>query len=498
MHDGHREREVKLALRPDAELPAPDVLLADLGPWTDEVVHQEAIYFDTPDLRLTRSGVSLRWRSDDGWTVKTPVRADGAAIARTEHAVAGPPGSPPAAAQALVRGWTRMAAVGEVARVVTTRHRLRAFAPTGMAVEVCDDVVRTESVMAASTTFREIEVELGAGGDDATVETVVARLREAGAEARDPVPKVVRALGPPAREPADLARPGRVRPTATLGELVGAALADSVLDLVEADHRLRLGDDPDAVHDARVATRRLRSDLRTFAPVLDAAHNDTHRAELQWLGHRLGRVRDADVLEDRIRARGESLDAQDLASVDAILRRLRETSRSDREALADTIDLPRYARLLEDLVAAARAPELRDDLAGRPARPVARRLVRRPWRKLRRVVTTLSADPTDAGLHEVRKRTKHLRYAAEAVAPVVGKRARKLADAASGLQTQLGEQHDAVVAAAWLRTAAEWAADRSEAFVAGELAARFTQDASDLRRGWRRRWKTIRRRYARL
>ena len=70
------ERERKLTIDAAVPLPDPDTLLAGLGQWTDETVDQEATYFDTADLRLTRAGVSLRFRSDDGWTVKTPTTAD--------------------------------------------------------------------------------------------------------------------------------------------------------------------------------------------------------------------------------------------------------------------------------------------------------------------------------------------------------------------------------------------------------------------------------------
>ena len=78
-------------------------------------------------------------------------------------------------------------------------------------------------------------------------------------------------------------------------------------------------------------------------------------------------------------------------------------------------------------------------------------LVRPPWRKLRDEVRALGDDPPDEALHAVRIRAKRCRYAAEAVAPAVGKPAKAFAKAVAGLQEVLGEHQDAVVAGQWLR-----------------------------------------------
>jgi hypothetical protein len=80
-----REREVKLTLPSGTTLPAPESLVDGLGDWSTEQVDQHATYFDTPDLALTRAGASLRYRSDDGWTVKIPRPRDGATFVRDEY-----------------------------------------------------------------------------------------------------------------------------------------------------------------------------------------------------------------------------------------------------------------------------------------------------------------------------------------------------------------------------------------------------------------------------
>jgi CHAD domain-containing protein len=107
----------------------------------------------------------------------------------------------------------------------------------------------------------------------------------------------------------------------------------------------------------------------------------------------------------------------------------------------------------------------------------------------------VASDPTDQNLHAARIRAKRVRYAAEAVAPVFGKRARAFAEAAVAVQDVLGEHQDAVVAGAWLRDAA---ASGGDAFVAGELAAIESQAAARARAGWPAAWKALSRKRLRF
>src|SRR6516165_6975006 len=55
-------------------------------------------------------------------------------------------------------------------------------------------------------------------------------------------------------------------------------------------------DEPDAVHQMRVATRRLRSTLRSFRHIVHREGTRRLAAELKWLGSVLGQARDAEVL----------------------------------------------------------------------------------------------------------------------------------------------------------------------------------------------------------
>jgi CHAD domain-containing protein len=73
---------------------------------------------------------------------------------------------------------------------------------------------------------------------------------------------------------------------------------------------------------------------------------------------------------------------------------------------------------------------------------------------VRRQVRRAGRRPSATQLHQIRIKSKQLRYAAEAATPVIGKPAQRTASAAEDVQTVLGKHHDAVAAEAWLRD--EW------------------------------------------
>ena len=210
MKDTVDEREVKLSLADDAAALDPAAIFAGLGRWTDDVVEQCAVYYDTEDLRLTRAGASLRFRSDDGWTVKTPVarrrRRGGPGRARL-------PGRrrrrPPAAATDLLVGWTR----GRRSR------RSPPSAPTGVGCGCSRDEAAPRSRWSTTpcaprpppsppTAFREVEAELAPGGDARTLRQVVRRLRAGGATAGGGPSKVAHALGARGARRRGRRRPG--------------------------------------------------------------------------------------------------------------------------------------------------------------------------------------------------------------------------------------------------------------------------------------------------
>ena len=303
-------------------------------------------------------------------------------------------------------------------------------------------------------------------------------------------------LGDRATEAPDLVPPRTLDRNSSLADLVQACVASSVQRLFVSDPVVRIGEDHEGIHQARVATPRLRSDLRTFRPVLDTRWSEPRRAELEWLGEELGRVRDADVLLGLLEAKAADLPPDQEASARTLIDRLREMRSRDRDALLEAMASARYAALLDQLIeaAAAAAPTMRHPNHTTRAVKAMGGLAGRPWKQLRKRVRRLGEVPTDADLHEVRKGAKQARYTLEAISTVAGKRASEHATRIATLQDMLGDHHDAVVAAAWLREAAHDTGDADVAFVAGVIAAGFAADRRRLRSEWKTAWRRADRR----
>jgi len=492
------EREVKLGAGPAFHLPDLAGVIEGVAVAPPETVRMETVYYDTPDLRLARWGVSLRRRAGEGWTLKlapppsTPGKP-GAVLERDELTFQGSATRPPDAALEVVRAYVRKAELVPVARLSTVRRRVRLVDATGNRVaEVVDDEVSVRDGRRVAARFREIEVEVpspdGAGGEDSIITPLVTRLRGAGAGAPDPTPKHIRALGPRAIEAPEVS-PQPLPAAAPAKDVIRNAIAESVAGLLHHDPLVRTGRDPEAVHQARVATRKLRSHLRTFAPLLDPEWIDPLRTELGWLGLALGAVRDREVLLERLRERAKGLPEHDHRAAASLLAILEKEISDLRKKLMADLDSERYVELLERLVGAALNPAtLPDaDLAGVGTLPL---LATGPWKRLRSAIRQLPDHPTDPELHRIRILAKRARYAAEAVAPVAGVAAAAFAKAAARLQTVLGEHQDSVTAQAWLRGAR---VSGRRAFAAGELIAMEHVAAADARAKWPKVWNNLNR-----
>jgi CHAD domain-containing protein len=204
------------------------------------------------------------------------------------------------------------------------------------------------------------------------------------------------------------------------------------------------GEDLEAVHQARVGIRRMRCTLRTYRPVFDRLWARSVRNAAVLFAYPLGRVRDADVTLQRERALAEERTIEAGIVLDA----LEKIRRARREHLVlvlgsaqahETLELMRDAVLRPRLIAGAGTTT--DDLVDRAGSA---------WRKVRKAVRRLPADPSDADLHRVRILTKRARYAAEVLRPVVGDDAKTFCRSAASLQDALGGSQDAAVARAWL------------------------------------------------
>jgi CHAD domain-containing protein len=397
----------------------------------------------------------------------------------------------PPQATSLLRGVLRQATLEPLTELTTTRRRLIVHDAQGRPCgEIDDDTVTVVGGGGDGRQFRQLEVEWR-GGPSAVLDAVLHRLEKAGARLSNE-PKLAIALGQ-APGPAPSAT-GRLGPRARLGGVIEASITDALGRLLDHDYVLRTDpDDPasHAVHQARVATRRLRSDLKTMRAALDPEWLDHTRAELKWLGGVLGKVRDLDVLAGHLEE-----DIRDVPGGGAELRgQLDQQRRSAIKALSEALVSSRYLDLLDSLSAASHGAPFAAIVSSQ-VHPQARAgkvlpgLVGRQWRTLRHRVNKAGKHPTDGQLHRIRIGAKQLRYASELADPVIGPKARRTAKAAENLQTVLGEHHDAVAADQWLRNEVPHLSGAGS-FTAGRLSVPQEKRQARLRRRWTSDWKAL-------
>jgi CHAD domain-containing protein len=330
-------------------------------------------------------------------------------------------------------------------------------------------------------------VELLAHDADGLAQSCARLLVGAGATESPALPKLARALGLGGLEPAD-GSPPELHSWPAPGDVIRLTIAKSLTRYVNNDPGVVLGEDPEAVHQARVALRHLRGDLRTFRRLLDRDWADHLRQASAPLASALGAVRDVDVMCERLlddAARLDGADGDALAWMTARLGDQREQARSD--VLAMRRAQP-FVDLLDTLVGATREPRLRPAAKGRPEDVLPPVLIR-AWRPLRRSAAAAMYGHAEASdLHQVRILTKRFRYAAEALAPGLGDQAKSLAEAAAGLQDVLGELQDARVTMDWLEATAK-VAPANVAFTAGQLRNVEQRRAARARAHWTPMWR---------
>jgi CHAD domain-containing protein len=275
----------------------------------------------------------------------------------------------------------------------------------------------------------------------------------------------------------------------SVARVVRRAFRQSYERLVAHEAELRTGDDPESVHQARVATRRFRSDLRTFQPFLDEQWSADLGADLRWLGSELGAVREIEVQRDRLRGHAVLLPAPEADAARRVVRRLDADREAARFDLLAMLTQARYGFVRDKLAAAVSAPAFNDDAFDRASTALVP-VVRGRWKRVRRAAEQLGDNPADEALHRVRVRAKQCRYAAEACEPVFGKPARRLARSMARVQDGLGEHQDAIVALDWLsKTAHE--CSPAEAFAIGMLAQVEREAAAAARAGLPEIWRRV-------
>ncbi|MFE4331632.1 CHAD domain-containing protein [Streptomyces sp. NPDC056831] len=471
MADSKREIERKYEATAETRLPDLSRVAGVSAVAHRGVSELDAVYYDTEDLRLVAGSLTLRRRtggSDAGWHLKFPV----ASGIRDEFQEPLSDTLPPSLA-GLLRSRVRTSELVPVVRLRTARdvHHLL-DAEGALLAEVSIDTARAERLTGGSGTaaWTEIEVELADDGDPALLDAVERRLRKAGVHPSASPSKLARALAetaPERKRKRDKGARGKAgQPTA--GDHVLAYIRHQTEAIVVLDPAVRR-DLPDSVHQMRVATRRLRSALRTYRKILDRSVTDPVGDELKWLAAELGIDRDQEVLDARLRSGLAGLSGTlVLGPVRSRLRIWSVARRGgSRHRTVAVLDGKRYLALLESLDVLLAAPPLLPAASHAPEQALPRAVLKEYERLAARVGHALELRPghdRDLAMHDARKAAKRARYAAEAARPALGKPAKRIAKRMKAVQTLLGDHQDSVVARDALRTLAV------QAHAAGEPA----------------------------
>jgi triphosphatase len=251
---------------------------------------------------------------------------------------------------------------------------------------------------------------------------------------------------------------------------------------------------PEEIHQLRVAARRLRVALRLFARMLPSKDTARYRADLKWFATSLGDVRDLDVYADNFKSYVQSLPQKERAGLSGYQLYLRRERAQARQTAAAAVASPRAAALIADLQTfvdrGATAGAVRRWRA-LTVRDAMRQCIRRSVGRVRARGNALLQRARPAELHELRIKTKRLRYEleffADAYPPL-----KQAAKECKAVQDLLGVHQDVYAANARLR---RYAAALRKQGTDGSLPPALVQlrknqlaVAREVRRSFRMKW----------
>jgi CHAD domain-containing protein len=209
--------------------------------------------------------------------------------------------------------------------------------------------------------------------------------------------------------------------------------------------------DIESLHQFRVGVRRLRSDLRSFRPIIDHDWVDSVREKLKWFDQFTTPIRDGDVMLERLARNNQKLDFDlDPNQVWRIRAQLTEEISQARNEFYEALASDHCATLMSELLSWG---EGSTKIFGphKDLKRILQILNSSSWQRVRMAIKEQKSDPSDAHMHRVRIIVKRARYLADACVPILGKPAKRHARDLESLQAVLGELQDSSVMSKWLR-----------------------------------------------
>lgn len=451
-------------------------------------------YLDTPDWRIHRAGYTCRVRrkgQSAELTLKSMAEPSGGIRTRREITAAlDNPGADPrtAAGEAgeALRALCGRQPLNPLFRLLTSRQRFRLADASGTLAEIALDDTTIPVAEDEPVRLARVEVEVDADALERArpfVDAMVAAC-SLGPASTSKFEAALVATGQRPPEPPSFG-PETVDPSMTAGQVAYAVLRRQFRIFLQNEPGTRLGEDIEALHDMRVATRRLRAAMATFRPFL-SPRMLAFRDEFGQVARALGEVRDLDVQLERMEGWRASFPPDRVHVLDGIERLLRRRRTAARKRMLQVLDSRRYERLCSRFATALRAGPPKSFAPGRaPILAVAPDLVERRYRKVRKLGDRIRKSSPPEAYHLLRIEAKKLRYALEFVGNgIYGKPALEFSARVTALQDLLGLHQDAYVAIDMLEELASSAGRRlpPETLMAmGMLAERYRTQAEELR-----------------
>jgi hypothetical protein len=249
---------------------------------------------------------------------------------------------------------------------------------------------------------------------------------------------------------SDFSSPHRANPDFSLDQFLMSVFGPVVNDLITHVGNLRRNIDVESVHQARVATRKVRSQLKTFAPLLKKKKCEVIAEELKWLNAKITPTRDIDVLIEI--AQKVEIENQDTAH--KVNQSLFQERNASIHSLANALEKKRVDALLTQLVHFALHPPIKKKLLASPVhvrKTSAVQCISNTWTLLFTEVERLPKHPRPKQLHRVGIMSKRCRYAYEVAEIDQLLPSAHITTYAQNLQGKLGHLNDNALFLRWLK-----------------------------------------------
>jgi CHAD domain-containing protein len=470
VHQLH-EREIKFHVPPRFHLPE------NLGiPISPRVF--TSTYYDSEQHRLGQLGLTLRKRVEKGqgvWQLKIP-----SGEYRIELQIDSGSRHIPGQFLELLTGFFRKTEPMVMGKLRTWRTGWLVQEEGKFVAEVVLDSVALLQENKIISRFREMELELKEGKPSHL--TVIRKtLQKAGAEPKVLQPKIFQAL----QLPYPIADP-QADPTASPSEHIRAKLQAQINQMLIHDPGTRLGRDIEALHQMRVATRRMRAIFRSVRTFLEPEWTKKIRQEVGWIGSLLGEVRDWDVLLESLGKEYFGMNSKEERAFLHIQKIFQDERSLARGRLLEGLGSDRYLDLLNTL---------EDSLAHLPFQsdhPIMADLARKAFAKLEECVESTQGRFPEKELHHIRILVKRARYTVELSEPFLRKHAKPFLQQAKSLQDVLGQHQDALVLEHQLLSHRTLTRSPGVAFVKGILVERCRNRQKATRQNLPQLWEKLR------